>query len=75
MLWGSKESKEKDGLCDGATRRVTAAQIPKRGAIAGEGKPLSDPITSLGVCVDLGVSQQQCEKEIMWLQTEENEPG
>lgn len=37
--------------------------------------PLSGPIASLGVCVNLGVSQQQCGKEIMWLQTEENEPG
>lgn len=51
--------------------------------MAGEGKPflaegripLSGPIASLGVCVNLGVSQQQCGKEIMWLQTEENEPG
>lgn len=35
----------------------------------------SEPIASLGVCVSLGVSLQQCGKEIMWLQAEENEPG
>lgn len=64
----------------GTARRVTNAQVPKRGVSdAGVGKPflaegrkpLSDPIASLGV----GVSQQWCGKEIRWLQTEENEPG
>lgn len=50
---------------------------------AGVGKPflaegrigLSNPIASLHICMNVGVSQQQCGKEIMWLQTEGNEPG
>lgn len=77
-------SEKKEGLCGGITGRVTAAQIPKRGVSeAGVGKPshaegritLSDPIASLDVHVNLGVSQQRCGKEIVWLHTEGNEPG
>lgn len=70
-------------VSDGTTRRVTTAQIPKRGvsdcwsreSLAESRMAHSDPITSLGICVSLGASLQQCGKEVMWLQNEENEPG
>lgn len=70
--------------CGGTNSRITTARIPKRGVSdAGVGKPflaegrigLLNPVTSLSIHTNLSVSQQQCGKEIMWLQTEGNEPG